>query len=36
MAEMSELLGAAPNALQVRLHRARAKLNAALAAFVTE
>ena len=32
--EISELLGATPNAVQVRLHRARAKLSAALAEFM--
>ncbi len=34
--EMSELLGVTANALQVRLHRARAKLGAALADFMQE
>jgi RNA polymerase sigma factor (sigma-70 family) len=36
VAEMSELLSATPNAVQVRLHRARAKLSAALADFMKE
>ena len=34
--EIAELLGAKPNAVQVRLHRARAKLNEALAEFMEE
>jgi RNA polymerase sigma factor (sigma-70 family) len=32
--EIAELLGVTPNAMQVRLHRARAKLSAALAEFM--
>ncbi|MDB5320388.1 MAG: DNA-directed polymerase specialized sigma subunit, sigma24 [Phycisphaerales bacterium] len=36
VAEISELLGATPNAVQVRLHRARARLSAALADFMKE
>jgi RNA polymerase sigma factor (sigma-70 family) len=34
VAEIAELLGATSNAVQVRLHRARAKLSAALAEFM--
>jgi RNA polymerase sigma factor (sigma-70 family) len=34
VADMSKLLNARPNAVEVRLHRARAKLNAALSKFV--